>query len=89
MSDLRRDLLTAMKARNYTFRKLKELCGLNCEASSLIRKLNGGQPLSAEEALAIGGALGVKTSGISRLSKLAEEMGAEVSWPVSPRKGVA
>jgi transcriptional regulator with XRE-family HTH domain len=87
MSDLRHDLLRAMEAKGYTFKRLLEESGLGCDTSSLNRKLNGGQELSAEDGRALAVVLGIRVTAVDRLIQLSKDLGVEVRW--TPRERAA
>lgn len=87
MVDLRKELLAAMSRRRYTYTRLLEESGLGINVSSLNRKLNGDQPLSADEGAALAGVLRPgHVPAIERLRDLAGALGGRVSWGQERRR---
>lgn len=58
MQSLADQLLAAMKGRRWSVRRLLDASKLDCDRSSLHRKLHGKQPMSHEEIQALVNALG-------------------------------
>lgn len=83
---MRRCIRDELRKSGLTQGDLLDKAGLTFDQSQLTRKLAGGQPLSAEHAIALADALGLKTSGIARLSAMAAEVGAELCWPAEKRE---
>lgn len=87
MADVRDTLKAAVRERGYTYERLLLESGLDCDLSSLSRKLNGGQGLEAHEARDLARVLGVRVAGIDRMLSIADELGAVASWQADKRRG--
>lgn len=86
MADFRSDLRAAIKSKGYTRQRLLEESGLDCDLSSLNRKLNGFQTLDGEEAAKLAAVLDVKHDKVSRAATLAAALGGTVCWPAERRR---
>lgn len=64
MQSLAEQLLAAMKGRDWSVSRLLEISGLECDRSSLHRKLHGKQALSADEIQALVNALGITVAAM-------------------------
>ncbi len=89
MVDLRDELRAAMAEKGYTYAQLLAESGIDCDISSLNRKLNGGQGLEAKEGLALARVLGVRVAAVDDAIHLAEELGGAVSWSPDKKRSVS
>jgi len=85
--DLREKIRTAIRRRGYTHDRLLLESGLECDVSSLNRKINGLQALEGHEARALAAVLHVRVSGIDAMLLIADRIGATAAWPAAKRRG--
>ena len=71
MRSLAEQLLTAMSDRGWSVQRLLDESGLECDRSSLHRKIHGKQPLAQEEIQALVNALGITVAVMPRAKKRA------------------
>lgn len=70
-----------MAAKCWTEKQLLEASGLDCDVSSLHRKLQGSQGITADQVRLLAAALGVSIPGIRRAIAVEQQLGIRATWP--------